>query len=82
MEEEKKEKEAKSSSHKSDTTNKKKFDVDDLKGEFKKIIWPKRAELIKQTMTVIGTSLFVGVIIFCMDTVFNEGYKLLLSLLS
>lgn len=55
--------------------------VADYKAEFKKIIWPKRDELAKSTVTVIITSLLVGVIIFCMDTVYTTGYGFLLDLL-
>ena len=42
--------------------------VQDYKAEFKKIVWPNRAEVGKKTLTVIVTSLLVAVIIFCMDT--------------
>jgi len=55
--------------------------VADYKAEFKKIIWPKRDELSKKTVTVIITSLLVGVIIFCMDTIYTTGYNFILSLL-
>lgn len=40
-----------------------------LKGEFKKIVWPSRQELGKQTLVVIVISLLMGVIIFGMDSV-------------
>lgn len=53
----------------------------DYKAEFKKIIWPNRAELKKKTGTVIVTSLLMGLIIFCMDTVFTTAYNLVLGLL-
>ncbi len=39
----------------------------ELKGEFRKIIWPSRHDLAKQTVTVIVASLFVGVIIVLLD---------------
>ena len=39
-----------------------------IKSEFKKIIWPKRDELVKQTVIVIILCLLVGAIIFGMDT--------------
>ena len=55
--------------------------IADYKAEFKKIIWPKRDELSKKTVTVIITSLLVGVIIFCMDTIYTTGYNFILSLL-
>ena len=53
----------------------------DYKAEFKKIVWPGRAEVAKSTVTVIVTSLIVGVIITCMDTVFSAGYDALISLI-
>lgn len=53
----------------------------DYKAEFKKIIWPDRADMVKRTATVIVTSLLVGVIIFCMDTVFSAGYSAILGLM-
>lgn len=53
----------------------------DYKAEFKKIVWPSRAETAKKTVTVIVTSLIVGVIIFCMDTVFSAGYSAIIGLL-
>jgi preprotein translocase subunit SecE len=45
-----------------------------FKGEFKKIIWPNRESLIKQTTTVIITSLLVAGIGFIMDSVFGIGF--------
>ena len=53
----------------------------DYKAEFKKIVWPSRMEIVKSTTTVIVTSLIVGVIITCMDTVFSTGYDALINLL-
>ncbi len=49
-------------------------------GEFKKIIWPSRSELIKQTITVICLSLIIGVIIWGYDTVFTYLYEALVNL--
>ena len=53
----------------------------DYKAEFKKIIWPSRTDIVKRTATVVVTSLIVGVIIFCMDTVFTAGYSAIIGLL-
>ena len=53
----------------------------DYKAEFKKIVWPTRLEVVKKTATVIVTSLIIGAIIFCMDTVFNAGYGAIIGLL-
>lgn len=55
--------------------------VADHKAEFRKIVWPKKDEVAKKTVTVIVTSLFIGLIIFCMDTVFTGGQNLAMSLL-
>lgn len=66
------------------TAQKKDNDKDtfaDYKAEFKKIVWPTRPEVVKKTATVVVTSLIVGAIIFCMDTVFNAGYGAIIGLL-
>lgn len=55
--------------------------VKDYKAEFGKIIWPNREELSKKTVTVIVTSLLIGAVIFCIDTVYTTGYNFILSLL-
>lgn len=44
-----------------------------LKGEFKKIVWPDRTTLAKQTVTVIFVSLLVGAIITVIDLLFQAG---------
>lgn len=53
----------------------------DYKAEFKKIVWPTRPEVVKKTATVVVTSLIVGAIIFCMDTVFTAGYSAIIGIL-
>lgn len=53
----------------------------DYKAEFKKIVWPSRPEVAKKTVTVVVTSLIIGAIIFCMDTVFTAGYSAIIGLL-
>lgn len=55
--------------------------VADYKAEFRKIIWPKKDELGKKTVTVIFTSLLVGVIIFGIDAVYGFGYDLIIKAL-
>ncbi len=51
----------------------------EYKGEFRKIVWPSRKDLYKQTVTVIVISLIVGVLIFGMDTVYGFGYSWLVQ---
>ncbi len=53
----------------------------EYKAEFKKIVWPGRPEIAKKTFTVIVTSLILGVLIFCMDSVFSAGYSAIIGLL-
>ena len=53
----------------------------DCKAEFKKIIWPNRETVRKNTITVICTSLIIGVIIFGMDTVYTTVINLIVGLL-
>ncbi|MCI8342518.1 MAG: preprotein translocase subunit SecE [Firmicutes bacterium] len=55
--------------------------IADHKAEFKKIIWPKKDEVVKKTATVVVTSLVIGVIIFCMDTVYNAGVSAAMHIL-
>ena len=42
-----------------------------VKAEFKKIVWPKRDDVIKQAIAVITSSIVLGAIIFALDLVFK-----------
>ena len=53
----------------------------DILGEFRKVIWPSKPELIKQTATVIITSLVIGGLICGYDYIFGFGYSLLMRLI-
>lgn len=48
--------------------------------EMRKITWPNRQELAKETVTVIVISLLVGAIIFCMDTALSWSYEKLMKI--
>jgi len=39
----------------------------DLKGEFKKIVWPSKKQIINNTLVVIAAILVVGVFIWLID---------------
>lgn len=56
--------------------------VADHVAEFKKIVWPNKNEVVKKTATVIVTSICMGVIIFCMDTVFSQLQNLIITVLN
>ncbi len=51
-----------------------------VKGEFKKITWPDKKSLFKQTVAVICVSLVVGLIIAALDSVLQYGISALLSI--
>lgn len=51
-----------------------------VKAEFKKITWPDKTSLFKQTVAVIGVSLVVGVMIAAMDSIIQVVVNLLLAL--
>jgi len=49
-----------------------------LKIEFKKIIWPDKKDVAKQTILIIVVTVFLGVLIKLLDT----GVQALLSLIA
>ena len=52
------------------------------RGEFKKIIWPTKKELVKQTITVIITCIIIAIIIFVYDLSLNflvDQFRLLFA---
>ena len=49
----------------------------ELKSEFKKIIWPDKESLVKQTALVLLISIMLGAIIYVIDLVFSNGAKFL-----
>lgn len=46
-----------------------------LKSEFKKIIWPNKASVARQTTAVILASIFVGAIVKVLDMLIQLGLK-------
>ena len=48
-----------------------------LKAEFKKIIWPDKKTLVKETVAVIVCSLILGGIIAIIDALIQFGLELL-----
>ncbi|MGN0308322.1 MAG: preprotein translocase subunit SecE, partial [Lachnospiraceae bacterium] len=47
------------------------------KAEFKKISWPDRTKIFKQSVAVICISLVLGFIITLLDTILQYGVNLL-----
>lgn len=50
-----------------------------IKSEYRKIVWPSRLTLSKQTVSVVCMSLIIGLIIFLYDTVFAALVTLIAS---
>ncbi len=48
-----------------------------LSAEFKKIIWPDKTTLLKQTVTVTTISIVLGLLIALIDTVVQYGVNFL-----
>lgn len=51
-----------------------------LKAEFKKIIWPTKESLARQTAAVIAVSVVVGLIIALLDWMIQQGVNVLVNL--
>ena len=51
-----------------------------LKAEFKKVVWPDKKTLIKQTIAVIVCSIVLGLIITFMDVIIQYGIDLLATI--
>ena len=49
-----------------------------LKAVFKKIVWPDRETVTKQTIVVLLVSLALGIIIGVMDMIFKFGINLII----
>ena len=51
-----------------------------LKAEYKKIIWPDRLTLAKQTAAVVSVSVALGAIIALIDFLVQNGVDILINL--
>ena len=52
-----------------------------MKSELKKVVWPNRKTVTKNTGTVLGMSLLIGACIWIFDGVLGAALDLILSLL-
>ena len=50
-----------------------------LKAEFKKIIWPDRKSLTKETVAVVAASVLLGVIISVVDLIVRFGIEFIVK---
>lgn len=51
-----------------------------LKAEFKKIIWPDKETLAKQSVAVVIISVFLGIVIAALDTIIQLGIDKILQI--
>lgn len=51
-----------------------------LKAEYKKIIWPDRKSLTKQTAAVVATSIALGIMIKILDIIMTYGIEAIMKL--
>lgn len=51
-----------------------------VKTEFKKITWPDKESLLKQSLVVVCISLILGALIAVLDFMFQNGIDFLISL--
>ncbi len=54
----------------------------DLRGEFRKIVWPSKETLVKHTVTTIVISLLFGAFITLLDALFGIIFTSLVGLMS
>lgn len=50
-----------------------------LKAEFKKIIWPDKETLTKETVAVVLTSIVLGVVIALLDLIIKFGLNIIIG---
>ncbi len=50
-----------------------------LQAEFKKVVWPDRKTLVKQTTAVVSVSILLGALISIVDAILKYGIDLLVK---
>lgn len=50
-----------------------------MKSEFKKIVWPDKESIAKQSVTVISITAILGIIIYVLDYVIELGIGIFLG---
>ena len=51
-----------------------------LKAEFKKIVWPDKKSLARESAAVVASAVALGIIIKVLDVVINYGLEFLMGL--
>ena len=58
---------------KTDTASKKKSRLQGLKAEFRRIIWPDKETITKETTAVVVSTVILGIIIALLDLLIKTG---------
>ena len=53
--------------------------IQGLKSEFRKIIWPNKEDLTKNTIAVVSVTVALGVLIAVLDLIIKFGLNLLIG---
>lgn len=65
------------------STEKSKFSLSEIykvhAAEFKRVVWPSRQEVIRETIIVIVISLIIGLVIWGLDIAFENAYQALIT---
>ena len=69
---------AKDTASKKEKSPKKKGFFSGVKAEFKKIIWPDKATVARQTLAVVLVTIVLGVIIVVVDNLIQSGLGFIL----
>ena len=51
-----------------------------LKAEFKKIVWPDKKSLARESVAVVASAVALGILIKVIDVILNYGIEFLMSL--
>ena len=54
--------------------------INNSREELRKVTWPSREKVIRDTLVVIGISLIIGAMFGSLDFGFNEGLQKLINL--
>ncbi len=51
----------------------------EVKSEMKKVVWPSRKQVIKNTLIVIAAVILIGIVIWVLDIVFQFGLSKIIA---
>lgn len=55
--------------------------IKESKGEFKRITWPEKSKITRSTTVVLSTVILITLVIWFMDSVFNQGLSYFIKLI-